>query len=53
MENLKPYSLQKVLAPLERKDNKKYCLFHKDHGHETEYCDALKREIKEAIKKKF
>ena len=32
-------------------DKKKYCWFHKDHGHCTEDCWDLKEQIKELIRK--
>ena len=32
-----------------RKDLKKYCRFHKDHGHYTNECRDLKEQIKELI----
>ena len=33
------------------RDKNKYCRFHKDHGHYTEYCRDLKEQIKELIRK--
>ena len=32
-------------------DKKKYCRFHKDHGHNTEDCRDLKEQIEELIQK--
>ena len=32
-------------------DKRKYCRFHKDHGHYTEDCKDLKEQIKELIRK--
>nr|XP_023916884.1 uncharacterized protein LOC112028428 [Quercus suber] len=32
-------------------DKKKYCRFHKDHGHYTEDCKDLKEQIEELIRK--
>ena len=32
-------------------DKKKYCCFHKDHGHYTEDCKNLKEQIEELIRK--
>ena len=33
------------------RDKKKYCWFHKDHGHNTEDCKDLKEQIEELIRK--
>ena len=32
-------------------DKKKYCHFHKNHGHYTEDCKDLKEQIEELIQK--
>ena len=32
-----------------KRDLKKYCRFHKDHGHYTDECRDLKEQIKELI----
>ena len=32
--------------------NKKYCCFHKDHGHYTKDCRDLKEQIEELIRKR-
>ncbi|KAK3027995.1 hypothetical protein RJ639_039348 [Escallonia herrerae] len=37
--------------PAERKDTQLYCHFHKDHGHTTEECKVLQREIENLIAK--
>ena len=34
-----------------KRDLKKYCQFHKDHGHYTEECRDLKEQIKELIQR--
>lgn len=41
---LKPLSLF-----LKGGDHKKYCRFHKDHGHYTDECHDLKEQIEELI----
>ena len=33
------------------RDKKKYCRFHKDHGHYIEYCRDLKEQIEKLIPK--
>ena len=33
------------------RDKKKYCRFHKDHGHYTEDCRDLKEQVEELIQK--
>ena len=33
------------------RDKKKYCRFHKDHGHYTEDCKNLKEQMEELIRK--
>ena len=33
-------------------DKRKYCRFHKDHGHYTEDCKDLKEQIEELIRKR-
>ncbi|XP_022897808.1 uncharacterized protein LOC111411516 [Olea europaea var. sylvestris] len=35
------------------RDRSKYCEFHRDHGHTTEDCHALQREIEALIKRGF
>ncbi|KAK3038261.1 hypothetical protein RJ639_030870 [Escallonia herrerae] len=38
-------------GPAERRDTQVYCHFHKDHGHMTEECKVLQREIENLIAK--
>ncbi|KAK2999843.1 hypothetical protein RJ639_023861 [Escallonia herrerae] len=38
-------------GPAERRDSQVYCHFHKDHGHTTEECKVLQREIESLIAK--
>jgi hypothetical protein len=40
----------KLLTNPDRRAKDKYCRFHKDHGHNTENCYDLKRQIEELIK---
>lgn len=42
----------KMFPPPEKRNKAKYCHFHKDHGHEIEQCNELKKAIENAIKKK-
>ncbi|KAL2534459.1 Uncharacterized protein Adt_07810 [Abeliophyllum distichum] len=38
-------------APPHRRDETKYCKFHRDHGHDTDDCQQLKEEIERLIKR--
>uniref|UniRef100_A0A2N9INV2 Uncharacterized protein n=1 Tax=Fagus sylvatica TaxID=28930 RepID=A0A2N9INV2_FAGSY len=40
----------KLLTNPDRRAKDKYCRFHRDHGHNTEDCYDLKRQIEELIK---
>ena len=40
---------QKMLAPPNKKNQRKYYRFHKDHGHDTDECIQLKDEIEALI----
>ncbi|XP_052181856.1 uncharacterized protein LOC127794645 [Diospyros lotus] len=40
-------------SPLNTRSKKKYCRFHRDHGHETEDCIQLKEEIHELINRGY
>src|SRR5436190_6734854 len=46
-----PTRLNPELAHQRRKD--RYCLFHRDHGHDTEHCQQLKEEIGRLIKEGY
>jgi hypothetical protein len=41
---------EKMQAPPEKRDTRKYCDYHQDHGHETEDCVSLRWEIERMIK---
>ncbi|GAA0171140.1 hypothetical protein LIER_25245 [Lithospermum erythrorhizon] len=41
----------RIKAPPHRRDLKKYCEYHKDHGHDTDDCRLLKAEIEKLIKR--
>ena len=41
----------KLKSPLEKRDQEKYCRFHRDHGHNTEDYFRLKITIEKLIKK--
>ena len=38
-------------SDLARRDDTKYCEFHKDHGHQIDDCIQLKREIEYLIRR--
>ncbi|GAV56655.1 hypothetical protein CFOL_v3_00197, partial [Cephalotus follicularis] len=35
----------------EKRDTEKYCIYHHDHGHDTEECRHLKNQIEDLIRK--
>ncbi|XP_022851090.1 uncharacterized protein LOC111372895 [Olea europaea var. sylvestris] len=41
----------RMRSPPQSRDMSKYCEFHRDHGHTTENCKALQREIEALIKR--
>ena len=41
--------LKPLISSSKRRDPKKYCRFHKDHGHYTDKCRDLKEQIEELI----
>ena len=41
----------KMVALRDKQDASKWCDFHGDHGHRTEYCTALKLEVAELLKR--
>ncbi|XP_022883875.1 uncharacterized protein LOC111400717 [Olea europaea var. sylvestris] len=43
----------RLRSPPDTRDKSKYCDFHKDHGHTTEDCFTLKREIEAFMKRGF
>ncbi|XP_022868017.1 uncharacterized protein LOC111387674 [Olea europaea var. sylvestris] len=43
----------RMKSPPDTRDRSKYCEFHRDHGHTTEYCQALQRKIEALIKRGF
>jgi hypothetical protein len=40
----------KMRTPPEKRNSQKYCGYHCDHGHRTEECLSLKREIERFIR---
>ncbi|XP_022873009.1 uncharacterized protein LOC111391959 [Olea europaea var. sylvestris] len=43
----------RLRSPLETRNKNKYCDYHRDHGHTTEDCITLQREIEALIKRGF
>ena len=41
----------KLRAPPESRDRRRFCDFHRDHGHTTEECASLKQQIEALIQK--
>ena len=39
----------KIRTPIERRDKRKYCCFHRDYGHNTDEYRTLKDEIEMLI----
>ncbi|KAL2485520.1 Uncharacterized protein Adt_30276 [Abeliophyllum distichum] len=44
---------QRMAAPPSKRDKRKYCYFHRDHGHDTESCFQLKEELERLLKRGF
>ncbi|GAA0146470.1 hypothetical protein LIER_36324 [Lithospermum erythrorhizon] len=42
---------QRIKVPPNRRDQNKYCEYHKDHGHDTNECRTLKAEIERLIRR--
>ena len=42
---------RKMKTSDKRRDNSKFCRYHKDHGHETDDCWKLKEEIEKLIQR--
>ncbi|XP_057948224.1 uncharacterized protein LOC131143879 [Malania oleifera] len=40
-------------TPLHKRDMSKFCAFHRDHGHDTEECIQLKKEIEALIQRGY
>ncbi|GAA0173363.1 hypothetical protein LIER_26993 [Lithospermum erythrorhizon] len=52
MEDRKIFSKpQKLKSPSNRRDQKRYCEYHRDHGHDTDDFRLLKAEIEKLIQK--
>jgi hypothetical protein len=41
----------KMRTPMTKHTNQKYCEYHRDHGHWTEECLSLKKEIETIIRR--
>lgn len=41
----------KMMSPHDKHNRAKFCQFHQDHGHDTEYCIEVKKEIESTIKR--
>lgn len=42
----------RIRANPEKRNKKKYCRYHNDHGHDTEDCIQLTDDIKELLKRR-
>ena len=42
---------QKMFTPANKRDRTKYCEFHEDHGHDTNDCIDLRKEIETCVRK--
>ncbi|KAL2480161.1 Uncharacterized protein Adt_33127 [Abeliophyllum distichum] len=42
-----------MAVPPSKRDKRKYCHFHRDHGHDTENCFQLKEELERLLRRGF
>ncbi|GKD10453.1 hypothetical protein Tco_1190138 [Tanacetum coccineum] len=44
------YEPPRMFAPAHRRDRTRYCEFHNDHGHDTNDCVDLRKEIETCVR---